>query len=356
MKAAPIIHEFRKRGLSHVLVHTGQHYSAEVSDVFFRDLRLPAPDFHLEIGSDTHARQTARIMMAIEEVWLRKRPVLVLVVGDVNSTVAASLVASKLGIPVAHVEAGLRSFDRTMPEELNRIVTDHLSDLLFTTEESGNENLGQEGIRPEKIHFVGNCMVDTLLAHVDSATRQEPWKDFGLRPKAYGLVTLHRPSNVDNHDTLSSLIRVLNEISGQLPLLFPVHPRTRARLRDAAIEMAPGLRTCEPLSYLAFLGMMARSKCILTDSGGIQEEATVLGVPCLTLRNNTERPSTILLGTNRLVGTEPTRILEGFRSVIEAPMSSTRRPPLWDGRAAQRLVDVIESLTPGKEGLLGDDP
>jgi len=353
MKAAPIIHEFQRRGISHVLVHTGQHYSAEVSDFFFRDLRLPAPDFHLGIGSDTHARQTARIMMAIEEVWLRERPELVLVMGDVNSTVAASLVASKLGVPVAHVEAGLRSFDRTMPEELNRIVTDHLSDLLFTTEESGNQNLAREGIPSEKIHFVGNCMVDTLLAHLESAARREPWKGFGLHPKEYGLVTLHRPSNVDNHETLSSLTRVLNEISNQLPLLFPVHPRTRGRLRDAAIELAPGLRTCEPLSYLIFLGLMARSKCVLTDSGGIQEEATVLGVPCLTLRDNTERPSTQVFGTNRLVGTEPARILEGFRIVVETPAPATRRPPLWDGRAALRLVDVIESWMSGRADLSG---
>ena len=239
MKAAPVIREFQRRSLPHVLVHTGQHYSPAVSDVFFRDLGLPSPDFNLEVGSDTHARQTAHVMIALEETWLRVSPDLVLVVGDVNSTLAASLVASKLGIPVAHVESGLRSFDRGMPEEVNRVVTDHLSDLLFTTEESGNNNLLREGVSPEKIHLVGNCMVDSLLAHVDMAVRREPWSDFSLRPGSYGIVTLHRPSNVDNPATLAMLVRVLSEISVQLPLLFPVHPRTQARLREAAIQTAP---------------------------------------------------------------------------------------------------------------------
>lgn len=343
MKIAPIVEELRRRGLPQQLIHTGQHYSPAISDVFFEELGLPEPDRHLWIGSDTHARQTARIMVDLERIWLRRRPDLVVVVGDVNSTLAAALGASKLGISVAHIEAGLRSFDRTMPEELNRVVTDHLADLLFTTEESGDRNLLREGIGPDKIHFVGNCMVDTLLKHVETAIGREPWREFDLQPGAYGLVTLHRPSNVDDLPTLGALVGALNEISARLPLLFPVHPRTRERLREGSIETAPGLRTCDPLPYLSFLGLMARSACVLTDSGGIQEETTVLEVPCLTLRNNTERPITVSLGTNRLVGTEPARILEGFYSLVGTPPRPASRPPLWDGSAAARIVDVIES-------------
>jgi UDP-N-acetylglucosamine 2-epimerase (non-hydrolysing) len=345
MKIAPIVDEFRRRGLPHTLVHTGQHYDANVSDVFFRDLGLPQPDVYLGIGSDTHAKQTGRIMFALEETWMARKPDLIIVVGDVNSTLAAALVAAKLIIPVAHVEAGLRSFDRTMPEETNRVVTDHLSDLLFTTEASGNENLCNEGISPSRVHFVGNCMIDTLLKHVDAATARAPWCDFALNPGAYALITLHRPSNVDDPQTLLPLIDVLNQLSSRLPALFPVHPRTRARLADHGIAIAPSLRLCEPLSYLTFLGLMARAGCVLTDSGGIQEETTALGVPCLTLRSNTERPITLTHGTNRLVGSDPAKIREGFEQILRGSPRATQRPPLWDGSAAQRVVDAIDSWT-----------
>ena len=343
MKMAPVIAEMRRRGLSQELIHTGQHYDANVSEVFFRELGLPEPDVYLGIGSDSQARQTARIMMALEEVWLERLPTLVVVAGDVNSTLAAALVAAKLSIPVAHVEAGLRSFDRTMPEEINRMVTDRLSELLFTTEESANENLRAEGTPPEQIHFAGNCMIDTLERHLGAAVARRPWRQFGLEPGGYALVTLHRPSNVDQPPTLAALVAVLNELSARLPMLFPVHPRTEKRLSEYGIAAAPTLRLCEPLPYLAFLGLMAKARCVLTDSGGIQEETTALGVPCLTLRPNTERPVTVTHGTNRLVGSDPAAIRAAFEAVLEEGPRQVPRPPLWDGAASRRIVDVIEA-------------
>lgn len=342
MKIAPIVEELRRRGRPQFLVHTGQHYDAKVSDVFFRDLGLPQPDVYLGVGSDSHARQTARIMTALEEVWERQTPDLVVVVGDVNSTMAAALVAAKRRIPVAHVEAGLRSFDRSMPEEINRIVTDHLSDLLFTTEASGNENLRREGIPDQRVHFVGNCMIDTLLRNFDSAVASQPWMEFGLEPGSYALITLHRPSNVDEPATLKELLGVLNDLSHRLPMLFPVHPRTRNRMAEHGFTLAPGLRLCDPLPYLAFLGLMSKAKCVLTDSGGIQEETTALGVPCLTLRWNTERPVTVSQGTNRLVGSDPAKIRDGFETVLSGDQPEAVQPPLWDGHAAERIVDVIQ--------------
>ena len=343
MKMAPVIAEMRRRGLSQELIHTGQHYDANISEVFFRELGLPEPDVYLGIGSDSQARQTARIMMALEEVWLKRRPALVVVAGDVNSTLAAALVAAKLTIPVAHVEAGLRSFDRTMPEEINRVVTDRLSELLFTTEESANENLRAEGTPPEQIHFAGNCMIDTLERHLEAAVARRPWQQFGLEPGGYALVTLHRPSNVDQPATLAALVAVLNELSTRLPMLFPVHPRTEKRLSEYGIATAPALRLCEPLPYLAFLGLMAKARCVLTDSGGIQEETTALGVPCLTLRRNTERPVTVTHGTNRLVGSDPAAIRAAFETVLKEGPRQVLRPPLWDGAASRRIVDVIET-------------
>jgi len=343
MKMAPVIAEMRRRGLRQELIHTGQHYDANVSEVFFRELELPEPDVYLGIGSDSQARQTARIMMALEEVWLERRPALVVVAGDVNSTLAAALVAAKLTVPVAHVEAGLRSFDRTMPEEINRVVTDRLSELLFTTEESANQNLRAEGTPPEQIHFTGNCMIDTLERHLEAAVARRPWQQFRLEPEGYALVTLHRPSNVDQPATLAALVAVLNELSARLPMLFPVHPRTSRRLSDFGIAPAPTLRLCEPLPYLAFLGLMARARCVLTDSGGIQEETTALGVPCLTLRRNTERPVTLTHGTNRLVGTDPAAIRAAFEAALEQSPRRAPRPPLWDGQASRRIVDVIEA-------------
>jgi UDP-N-acetylglucosamine 2-epimerase (non-hydrolysing) len=342
MKIAPIIEELKRRGQAQMLVHTGQHYDAQVSAVFFRDLGLPEPDVYLGVGSDSHARQTARIMTALDEAWEREAPELVVVVGDVNSTVAAALVAAKRCIPVAHVEAGLRSFDRAMPEEINRVVTDHLSDLLFTTEASGNENLRREGIAEERIHFVGNCMIDTLEQHRAAAAALKPWAEFGFEPGGYALITLHRPSNVDHPETLRGLVAVLNDLSQRVPMLFPVHPRTRSRMDAHGFTIAPALYLCEPLSYLTFLGLMSQAKCVLTDSGGIQEETTALGVPCLTLRWNTERPVTVSQGTNLLVGSDPDRIRAGFEAILNGAPRAAERPPLWEGQAAKRIVDVIE--------------
>lgn len=342
MKIAPVVLESKRRGIPQFLVHTGQHYDVNMSQIFFDQLGMPEPDIHLGVGSDTHARQTARIMVAFEEVCQQRKPDLVVVGGDVNSTLAASLVAAKQHIPVGHVEAGLRSFDRTMPEEINRVATDHLSELLFTTEKSGNKNLRREGVSEEKIHFVGNCMVDTLLKHVDVAVHGSPWNEFGLGPKGYGLLTLHRPSNVDNPKTLKPLIRMINKVSQRLPVLFPVHPRTKERLRELQMKMASTLRFCEPLPYLTFVGLMAKARYVLTDSGGIQEETTVLDVPCLTLRWNTERPVTTTSGTNRLIGTDPQEIEKSVEEILAGKWRSGKRPPLWDGKAAQRIVDVIE--------------
>ena len=343
MKIAPVVHELQRRGISQILVHTGQHYDPNMSRTFFGELKLPAPDIYLDVGSDTHARQTARIMVAFEEVCQQYQPDLVIVGGDVNSTLAVALVAAKLYIPVAHVEAGLRSFDRAMPEEINRVVTDQLSELLFTTEESANENLRREGIAEGSIHFVGNCMVDTLIKHVDAAIGRSPWQMFGVEPSGYALLTLHRPSNVDYRETLDLLIGAINEVSTRLPHLHPVHPRTRERLAQWKIQVAPSVNLCEPLPYLTFLGLMAKARFVLTDSGGIQEETTVLNIPCLTLRRNTERPVTITSGTNRLVGTDPKRIYQSVEAILAGELPSAKRPPLWDGQASSRIADVIEA-------------
>ena len=343
MKIAPVFLELKRRKIPQLLVHTGQHYDANMSQVFFEELGLPVPDIYLGVGSDSHARQTARIMVLFEEVVRKHRPDLVIVGGDVNSTLATALVAAKEHIPVAHVEAGLRSFDRTMPEEINRVVTDHLSDLLFTTERSGNKNLRSEGISPTRIHFVGNCMVDTLLKHVKVATERSPWQAFGVQPSEYALVTLHRPSNVDDPKTLRVVMSSIKEVSRRLPVLFPVHPRTRARLATEKIDIPPGVSLADPLPYLSFIGLMAKACFVMTDSGGIQEETTMLGVPCLTLRSNTERPVTIERGTNRLVGTNPKEIKRNVGIILAGKWCRGKRPPLWDGGAGRRIADVIEA-------------
>lgn len=343
MKIAPIVQEFRRRDMSQILVHTGQHYDANMSQIFLEELSLPKPDIYLGVGSDTHARQTARIMVAFEEVCQQHRPDLVVAGGDVNSTLAVALVAAKLQIPLAHVEAGLRSFDRTMPEEINRVVTDHISDLLFTTEQSANENLRREGISEERIHFVGNCMMDTLMKHVDVATQRSPWQMFDLKPDGYALLTLHRPSNVDDREALISLTDAINEVSRRLPILFPAHPRTRERLIQWGIHLAPSVHLCEPLPYLTFLGLMVKARFVLTDSGGVQEETTVLNIPCLTLRWNTERPVTTISGTNRLVGTNSEDIYRSVETVLVGKWPLGKCPPLWDGQAAHRIADVIEA-------------
>ncbi len=341
MKMAPVVLEIERRGLPQILVHTGQHYDDEMSRVFFDELGLPAPAVQLGIGSDTHARQTGRMLIALEQVYEEQKPDMVVVAGDVNSTLAAGLAAAKLGIPVSHVEAGLRSFDRTMPEEINRILTDHLSSLLFTTEECANRNLRREGVAAERVHFVGNCMVDSLLRFRDGAVRRRPWREFGVPENGYALVTLHRPSNVDDGRKLAGLLKVLEEIAGSVPVLFPVHPRTRERIRALPQPVVSRVQFAPPMGYLEFLGLMARAAVVLTDSGGIQEETSVLGVPCVTVRENTERPVTVELGTNVVVGTDPERVKEAALAAISRGPRVSPPPPLWDGRAAERVVTVI---------------
>jgi len=342
IKMAPLVHALRARGLAQTLIHTGQHYDAQMSKIFFDELNMPKPDFDLGIGSGTHAEQTARVMLALEPVLRELKPSLVVVAGDVNSTLAAALVASKLGIPVAHVEAGLRSFDRTMPEETNRILTDHLADFLFTTEASGSENLVREGIARAKIYFVGNCMIDSLDAHLPAALARTPWKNFSLDENAYGIVTLHRPSNVDDPVALAHLVNALAVVSERVPLLFPVHPRTQAKLQTVMPPLRR-LRLTPPLGYLDFLGLVAKSRLVLTDSGGVQEETTALGVPCLTLRTSTERPVTLELGTNRLIGTDRQKIIDAAALVLDSPHRQTMRPPLWDGHAGERIAAILEN-------------
>jgi UDP-N-acetylglucosamine 2-epimerase (non-hydrolysing) len=340
MKMAPVVMELKRRGVPQRLVHTGQHYDSAMSKVFFDELGMPEPDLYLGAGSGTHAQQTAKVMIALEEDCAHSKPLLVIVAGDVNSTVAGALAASKLGITVAHVEAGLRSFDRSMPEELNRVVTDHLSDLLFTTEQSGNNNLRNEGIAEKKIQFVGNCMVDSLRLHEQHAVQKRPWEEFGVEEGGYALLTLHRPSNVDNEPRLTELLDLVCRVAERIPVLFPVHPRTREKI--AGKSLPKSLRLLEPLSYITFLGLMARSKVVLTDSGGIQEETTALQIPCLTLRKNTERPSTVELGTNELVGDNLDRGERIVDQIMRREWKKGVMPPLWDGRAACRVVNYIE--------------
>jgi UDP-N-acetylglucosamine 2-epimerase (non-hydrolysing) len=323
------------------LIHTGQHFSADMSDSFFRELEIPEPDVNLGVGSGTHAGQTAQVMLRLEPVFCASRPDALLVVGDVNSTAAAAIVASKMGIPVAHVEAGLRSFDRTMPEEINRILTDAVSDYLFTTEPGAERNLLAEGIPKQKIFFTGNVMIDTLLRFREKAARSRVLERLGLAAGSYAVVTLHRPSNVDDAAGLCQLISMLAELGRRLPVVFPVHPRTRARMASAGIAPC-GLILTEPMGYLDFLRLIGGSRLVLTDSGGIQEETTILGVPCLTLRDNTERPVTIEMGTNRLVGTNPAAALKFALETLDAAPRPAAPPPLWDGKASGRIVDVLE--------------
>ena len=351
MKIAPLLRELRARGgFSTCLVHTGQHYDAAMSDAFFADLGIPAPDVNLGVGSGSHAEQTAEVLRQMEGVLLRERPDLVVVVGDVNSTLAAALAAAKLCIPVAHVEAGLRSFDRTMPEEINRLVTDAISDLLFTTEAAGDENLLREGVPAEKIHFVGNVMIDTLLANLSRARSLDVLDRLGLQAGGYAVLTLHRPSNVDRPDRLRALFALLESIHQEIPIVFPVHPRTRAAIARTLGGQEPGLLVTEPLGYLEFLRVMADARLVLTDSGGIQEETTVLGVPCLTLRDNTERPVTVTHGTNTLVGSDPAVIRAAVRKTLDGGAKRGQVPKGWDGGAAGRIVDVLERKFGGAAG------
>ncbi|HME91429.1 MAG TPA: UDP-N-acetylglucosamine 2-epimerase (non-hydrolyzing) [Myxococcaceae bacterium] len=347
MKVAPIHRAIQALGkLEQRLIHTGQHYDTNMSDVFFAELGLPEPDLSLGIGSGSHAEQTARVMIELERVLGQNRPHLVSVVGDINSTMAAALVCAKMRIPLAHVEAGLRSRDRSMPEEINRLVTDQLADLLLTPSTDANENLRREGIPAERIFFVGNVIIDSLLASRRRAQQLDTLNQLGLRREQYAICTLHRPSNVDDPQTLSSIVCAVAEIAERLPVVFPVHPRTRRRMEESGLAghgRAPnGLRLVEPMGYLPFLALVSQARLILTDSGGLQEESTTLGVPCLTLRENTERPITVELGTNVLVGTNPERIRTEAAKVLEGKGKTGRIPEKWDGRTGERIAVVFE--------------
>jgi UDP-N-acetylglucosamine 2-epimerase (non-hydrolysing) len=365
MKIAPIIREMEKTpGMASLLLHTGQHYDVQMSEAFFRELAIPKPDINLEVGSGTHAHQTGEIMMAFEGVCMQQNPDLVLVVGDVNSTMAGALVASKLHIPVAHVEAGLRSFDRKMPEEINRMVTDILSTYLFTTSEDADKNLLREGVAEEKIFLVGDVMIDTLYAHLDAIRKMGTWRRMGLKKGAYAVLTLHRPSNVDDPHVLGGIIQALETISREIPIVFPIHPRTRKAIhrfgygdafrfmnasrpaegpdstRGSPID-GRGIWCCDPLGYLDFQNLVVHAKFVMTDSGGIQEETTVLDIPCLTLRDTTERPVTITHGTNVLLRHGASQIIEEATKILRGEGKHGQPPPLWDGRTSERIVRIL---------------
>ena len=350
MKVAPLARAFEAYpGIRHRLVHTGQHYDEAMSALFFEELGIPRPWRNLEVGSGGHAVQTARIMERFDAVLEEEPADVVVVVGDVNSTIACALTAVKRGIPVAHVEAGLRSFDRSMPEEINRMLTDAISDVLLVSEPSGVENLRREGVDDARVFLTGNVMIDTLLACRERAAGSDVRERLGLEPKAYGLVTLHRPANVDDPASLRGLVAALEDVAERLPLVFPVHPRTRGRLEDAGVRSGSGLRLVEPLGYVDFLALMEGALLILTDSGGIQEEACILQVPCLTLRENTERPITIEVGLNRLVGTDPDRVRSEALRILDAPPRRGPAPELWDGKAAERIARILwERYGPAK--------
>ncbi len=343
MKVAPVIRAFGARSdVEQTLVHTGQHYDPNLSDIFFEQLEIPRPDISLEVGSDSHARQTAEIMIRFEEKVLERQPDWVMVYGDINSTVAAALVAAKLGIKVAHVEAGLRSFDRTMPEELNRLVTDQLSDLLLTSSPEAEVNLAKEGISGKKVRFVGNVMIDTVRYLVDKA--QMP--DIPGLSGEFALLTMHRPSNVDVPETLLRILTALRDISEKLPIVFPIHPRTKARIEALGgdVPETPNLIVVDPVGYVESLALQKHAKLVMTDSGGLQEETTALGIPCLTIRENTERPITVTEGTNTLVGTDMDLLRAEVDKILAGDGKAGRIPDNWDGRAAERIVDVMTSV------------
>jgi UDP-N-acetylglucosamine 2-epimerase (non-hydrolysing) len=346
MKLAPVLRAVERAGFArNRLVHTGQHYDFAMSDVFFVELGMPRPDLFLGVGSGTHAEQTAKVLVGFEKVLLEERPDLVVVAGDVNSTLACALAAAKLAIPSAHIEAGLRSFDRTMPEEINRIVTDRLAELLLTPSPDADEHLLREGTDPARIHRVGNVMIDSLAAHLPRARALGVPESMGLAPGGYAVLTLHRPANVDRPAVLAALLDAVAELAEHVPVVFPVHPRTRQRLAaaglDARLGALAGVRVAEPQGYLEMLGLTAQAKLVLTDSGGLQEETTALGVPCLTLREETERPVTVAQGTNTLVGRDPRRIVAATREVLAGGGKAGRIPALWDGHAAGRIADVF---------------
>jgi len=333
--------------IQQILIHTGQHYDLNMSDIFFKQLALPAPDVNLGVGSGSHAVQTAQIMMRFEEAVLKENPELVLVYGDINSTVASALVCSKLGIPVGHVEAGLRSFDRSMPEETNRLLTDQIADYLFTPSRDADNNLRREGVAEQKIHFVGNVMIDTLVRLLPKAL--EKWDDLSkilqVQKKKFCLVTLHRPSNVDKFVFLHKIMKALEKLSKDIIIVFPIHPRTKQHFDKRGLSITkPNFRIIEPLGYLDFLSLQKHAKLIITDSGGIQEETTYMGVPCLTVRENTERPITVTLGTNTLVGKDTAKLLCEAKRIINNDFKAGKIPPLWDGNASERIAKIINEL------------
>lgn len=350
MKIAPIVREMRRRAdeFEPLIVHTGQHYDEAMSDSFFRDLGIPKPDHHLEIGSASHAVQTAKIMIAFEPIVIAEKPDWVLVVGDVNSTIACAIVCAKLGVKIAHVEAGLRSRDRAMPEEINRILTDSISDLLLTTSQDADENLRHEGVAADKIKFVGNVMIDSLFYNLEKARSLSTKNELNLSDREYAVLTLHRPSNVDEETVFGPMLDALCDISRRIPIVFPVHPRTRANIEKFGFSKKvenSGIRLIEPLGYLDFMNVYSGAKLVLTDSGGLQEETTALGIPCLTLRENTERPITIELGTNILVGTNPDRIRAAAFEILDTTSRKDAKiPPLWDGHAAERICDALTKI------------
>lgn len=339
IKAAPVIEALQTIGDSPILIHTGQHYEPALSEVFFQQLGLPRPDRNLGVGSGGHAQQTAALLVALEELVLDVVPERVVVYGDVNSTLAAALVASKMHVPVAHVEAGLRSFDRSMPEEMNRVVTDVLSDLHFTTSPEAAEHLANEGISPSGVHFVGNSMIDTLVRFRDTFDVEDARRRLQLGPD-YAVATLHRPANVDDREVAGRLAKALEMVSAELPILIPLHPRGRQIMDEAGLRDLPAVTVSDPLGYLEFMALVSGARLVLTDSGGIQEETTVLGVPCLTLRENTERPITLNMGTNRLVGSDPDFIYKSAVEVLHDPPVG-RIPPLWDGNAGRRIAEIL---------------
>lgn len=347
MKVAPIHRAFQKYSekITHLICHTGQHYDVNMSKVFFEELELPEPHFYLGVGSGSHAEQTAKIMIEFEKVLLNEKPDLVIVVGDVNSTIACSLVAVKLGIKVAHVEAGLRSFDRSMPEEINRLLTDQIADYLFVTEKSGIENLKKEGISDERIFFVGNTMIDSLVYYLPKIEKSQILNQLHLEEKEYIVITLHRPSNVDNPDNLIRIFQQFKRIAEKVKIVFPIHPRTKKTIQSTNFDYNhPNFLLVEPIGYIGFIKLVKNSLAVITDSGGIQEETTYLKIPCLTLRDNTERPITAELGTNKLIGTNYDRIADEFFKTINEPKLNTIVPPLWDGRAADRITAKLVEL------------
>jgi len=351
MKIAPLMAEFKKHPqIEAILIHTGQHYDEKMSRLFFDDLGIPKPDVYLGVGSHNHGAQTGKIMIDFEKVLLEDKPDLVVVVGDVNSTIACGLVAVKQGVKLVHVEAGLRSFDRTMPEEINRVLTDQISDFLFITEQGGEENLLKEGINKDKIHFVGNVMIDTLLLHLQRAEISEVLTELNLEPTEFAVLTLHRPSNVDAKEQFLEILTALTEIQKRIKIIFPIHPRSRQRLEqfglsDGLTEL-PNLIMTDPLGYLDFLRLMSKAKFVLTDSGGIQEETTVMNIPCLTLRQSTERPVTVSQGSNLVIGSSADRIVQESKRILNGDFKIGRRPELWDGRAAERIVNVLTRINP----------